>query len=184
MSFALLHDQCVSPFQPGQLCHPGFTGRALGAVFGGVFHNLAFLCRLRDWPGPRAEPEQGGHVDSWQLLHSPESSLPTQSWEGASPMCLAKDQGCDCPCLFQETPRLSFVSVTSSLDLSCSQNEMLILWGDSLGPNICSVWFLACKGDTGMETVSGTGRIWLQGETRISLQSHFQCLLGRRETEA
>lgn len=101
-------------------------------LFEGVFHNLTFVSRLRGWPWPRSEPEQGDHQSSWLLLHSPESSFPTQSWEGAFPTCLAKEWGCDCPCLFQDIPRFSFVSfVTSSLDVSCSEHETPIGWEGS-----------------------------------------------------
>lgn len=47
-------------------------------LFEGVFHNLTFVSRLRGWPWLRSEPEQGDHQSSWLLLHSPESSFPTE----------------------------------------------------------------------------------------------------------
>lgn len=64
-------------------------------------------------------PDRGDHLSPWLLLHSPESSLPTQGWEGV----LVKKWGCDC-LVCSEIPTFSFVPVTSSLDVSCSQHWM------------------------------------------------------------
>lgn len=48
-------------------------------------------------------------------------------------------------------------------------------------PLICSVLFLAWKGGTGMETVSGTGRIWLQGEPNLLCREIFGFLLAEEK---
>lgn len=46
-------------------------GELRAELFGKVFNRFAFLCKLRGWPWPRQEPEEGGHLGSWLMGLAP-----------------------------------------------------------------------------------------------------------------